>query len=106
MLREDVREAVRRLAGLPAEERSRLPGISRPRAAQSLAGALVGHTVMKRMGVRRLTICPWAVREGILLRRIEEGDNWWDSLAPATDRGQKAVRSLHLTARHLTSPSG
>ncbi|WP_255955292.1 Ppx/GppA phosphatase family protein [Streptomyces odontomachi] len=79
--RKDLRRAMQRLAELPAKERAQLPGISAPRAEQALAGALVGHTAMKLMGVRRLTICPWAVREGILLRHIEEGEAWWDALA-------------------------
>ncbi|MGH4035769.1 Ppx/GppA family phosphatase, partial [Actinomycetota bacterium Odt1-20B] len=103
LLRKDLRHAVHRLAELPADERAGLPGISRPRANQSLAGALVGHTAMKRMGIRRLTVCPWAVREGILLRRIEEGDDWWDALAPAAGPDRQEVRSLHLAGRHLTS---
>ncbi|MEV0176349.1 Ppx/GppA family phosphatase [Streptomyces sp. NPDC050803] len=75
--RRDLREAITRLAALPAAERSGLPGISAPRAAQSLAGALVGHTSMKLTGLRTLTVCPWAIREGVLLRLIEDGPSWW-----------------------------
>ncbi|MFE6889170.1 Ppx/GppA family phosphatase [Streptomyces sp. NPDC057694] len=75
--RADLRGAVTDLAGLPVPRRAELPGISAPRAAQALAGALVGHTAMKLMGIRRLTICPWAIREGILLRRIEGDSAWW-----------------------------
>ncbi|MET8948848.1 Ppx/GppA family phosphatase [Streptomyces sp. NPDC004542] len=75
--RADLRDAVGRLAALPAAERSRLPGISAPRAAQSLAGAMVGHTVMKLTGLGAVTLCPWAIREGVLLRRIEDGPAWW-----------------------------
>ncbi|MDG9719478.1 Ppx/GppA family phosphatase [Streptomyces sp. DH24] len=73
----DLGAAIDRLAALPAAERARLPGISAPRAAQSLAGAVVGHTAMKLTGLRTLTICPWAIREGILLRHIEDGPSWW-----------------------------
>jgi exopolyphosphatase/guanosine-5'-triphosphate,3'-diphosphate pyrophosphatase len=75
--RAELRGAVRRLATLPAAERAQLPGISAPRAAQSLAGAVVGHTAMKLTGLRTLTICPWAIREGVLLRHIEDGASWW-----------------------------
>ncbi|MGW2635914.1 Ppx/GppA phosphatase family protein [Streptomyces sp. NPDC001348] len=75
--RDDLRDAVSRLAALPAVERARLPGISAPRAAQSLAGAVVGHTVMKLTGLGAVTLCPWAIREGVLLRRIEDGPAWW-----------------------------
>ncbi|MFJ9738497.1 Ppx/GppA family phosphatase [Streptomyces sp. NPDC101166] len=73
----DLGEAVTRLAALPAAERARLPGISAPRAAQSLAGAVVGHTAMKLVGLKTVTVCPWAIREGVLLRHIEDGASWW-----------------------------
>lgn len=77
LTRSDLRGAVDRLAALPAAERSRLPGISAPRAAQSLAGAVVGHTAMKLTGLKAVTICPWAIREGVMLRHIEDGASWW-----------------------------
>ncbi|MBD0420180.1 Ppx/GppA family phosphatase [Streptomyces sp. NPDC052309] len=81
----DLRAAVDRLAALPAAERARLPGISAPRAAQSLAGAVVGHTVMKLTGLDAVTICPWAIREGVLLRHIEDGPSWWAEIARRND---------------------
>ncbi|GLF92709.1 Ppx/GppA family phosphatase [Streptomyces yaizuensis] len=82
----DLRPAVRRLRGLTAAERAGLPGISPARAGQSLAGALVAHTAMGLMGIERLTICPWGLREGMLLRCIEEGGAvWWP---PAARHGE------------------
>ncbi|KOG27802.1 Ppx/GppA phosphatase family protein [Streptomyces resistomycificus] len=75
--RDDLRDAALRLATLPAAERALLPGISAPRAMQSLAGAVVGHTTMKLTGINTLTLCPWAIREGVLLRHIEDGASWW-----------------------------
>ncbi|MGW3725679.1 Ppx/GppA phosphatase family protein [Streptomyces sp. NPDC000851] len=77
MHRTDLRTAVVRLASLSAAERALLPGISAPRAEQSLAGAVVGHTAMKLSGLKTVTICPWAIREGVLLRHIEDGSAWW-----------------------------
>jgi exopolyphosphatase / guanosine-5'-triphosphate,3'-diphosphate pyrophosphatase len=77
LTRTDLREAVGRLAALPAAERALLPGISAPRSAQSLAGAVVGHTAMKLTGLTTVTICPWAIREGVMLRHIEDGAAWW-----------------------------
>ncbi|MEU6356522.1 Ppx/GppA family phosphatase [Streptomyces sp. NPDC047072] len=77
----DLGEAVDRLAALPVDKRAQLPGISAPRAAQSLAGAVIGHTAMKLTGIRTVTICPWAIREGVLLRHIEEGPAWWAEIA-------------------------
>ncbi|GAA2260232.1 hypothetical protein GCM10010145_32090 [Streptomyces ruber] len=81
----DLGRAVTRLAALPAAERARLPGISAPRADQSLAGAVVGHTAMKLTGLKAVTICPWAIREGVLLRHIEDGPSWWKEVVESSD---------------------
>ncbi|PWI13725.1 hypothetical protein DI272_05885 [Streptomyces sp. Act143] len=75
--RTDLKAAISRLAALPAVDRARLPGISAPRAAQSLAGAVVGHTALKLTGIKSVSVCPWAIREGVLLRHIEDGPSWW-----------------------------
>jgi exopolyphosphatase/guanosine-5'-triphosphate,3'-diphosphate pyrophosphatase len=75
--RDDLKEQLKRLARLPAAERARLRGISAPRARQSLAGAVVAHTTMTLFGIDEVVICPWALREGILLRRLEHAA-WWD----------------------------
>ncbi len=85
MLCSDLGEAADRLAALTADERARLPGISAPRAAQSLAGAVVGHTAMKLTGLESVTLCPWAIREGILLRHIEDGPAWWAEVTRHSD---------------------
>ncbi|MFF3644106.1 Ppx/GppA phosphatase family protein [Streptomyces sp. NPDC002564] len=77
--RAELGDALRELARLPAEERAHLPGISAARAEQCVAGAVVAHTAMKLTGIEAVTVCPWALREGILLRYIEDGDaDWWD----------------------------
>ncbi|MET8806966.1 Ppx/GppA family phosphatase [Streptomyces sp. NPDC004546] len=81
----DLRGAVRTLAALPIAERAQLPGISAPRAEQSLAGAVVGHTALKLMGLRGAVVCPWAIREGVLLRYIEDGADWWTDATATTD---------------------
>jgi exopolyphosphatase / guanosine-5'-triphosphate,3'-diphosphate pyrophosphatase len=76
--REDLAAQVRRLAGMSSAERARLPGISRARARQSLAGAVVAHAAMSRFGLDEVTLCPWALREGLLLRRVENAAAWTD----------------------------
>ncbi|GAB1339389.1 phosphatase [Streptomyces sp. E-15] len=81
----DLGRAVRALAVLTAAERAQLPGISAPRAAQSLAGAVVGHTALKLMGLSRAVVCPWGIREGVLLRYAEDGADWWADAAGAAE---------------------
>ncbi len=60
-----------RLAGMTAAERGELPGVSEARAGQMLAGAMVAEGAMDLFGVERLEICPWALREGVILRRLD-----------------------------------
>ncbi|WP_327669213.1 MULTISPECIES: Ppx/GppA family phosphatase [unclassified Streptomyces] len=105
--------AVTELAALPADRRAELPGISAPRASQSLAGALVGHTAMKLMGISALTVCPWAIREGILLRHIEGDVGWGRSPAPTlrlatgdTPSPRAGVTPWGLTPQTPRRPTG
>lgn len=75
---------VDQLAGLTAKERARLPGVSASRAEQLLAGALVAHAAMDLLEVDEVEICPWALREGVLLRRL---DAYADAGEPVPARG-------------------
>jgi exopolyphosphatase/guanosine-5'-triphosphate,3'-diphosphate pyrophosphatase len=67
----DLDHWIPKLAKLPSAKRSRLPGVSRSRARQIVAGALVAKATMKAVDVDRLEICPWALREGIMLTYLE-----------------------------------
>lgn len=71
LTRKSLAEWVPRLAGMTAAERALLPGVSEGRAAQLLAGALVAEATMDLFGVDELEICPWALREGVILRRLD-----------------------------------
>ncbi|WP_030894989.1 Ppx/GppA phosphatase family protein [Streptomyces sp. NRRL F-5053] len=68
--RGSLEEWVPKLAAMTAEERAQLPGVSEGRARQLVAGALVAEGAMDLFGVTRLEICPWALREGVILRRL------------------------------------
>jgi exopolyphosphatase/guanosine-5'-triphosphate,3'-diphosphate pyrophosphatase len=59
------------LAGMRAADRARLPGVSPSRAKQLLAGAVVAHEALDALGLERVDICPWALREGVILRRLD-----------------------------------
>src|ERR1700742_3258509 len=67
----DVITWTERLTSMKASERARLPGVSVGRAEQMLAGAVVADAVMDLMGVSQLEICPWALREGVILKRLD-----------------------------------
>jgi exopolyphosphatase / guanosine-5'-triphosphate,3'-diphosphate pyrophosphatase len=67
----DVRHWAERLTALDQNERARIPGVSEGRAGQLPAGAIVADAVMDLMGVDQLEICPWALREGVILKRLD-----------------------------------
>jgi len=69
--RRSLEDWVPQLATMTVEERAELPGVSEGRANQLLAGALVAEGAMDLFGVETLEICPWALREGVILRRLD-----------------------------------
>lgn len=75
LTRDDVRLWVPKLASMSVAERSRLPGVSESRAAQLLAGAIVAESAMDLLGIDSLEIGPWALREGVILRRLDGLDS-------------------------------
>ena len=70
--REALGSWIPRLARLPASARQELPGITPDRTFQIVAAAVSLHTAMTAMRVDELEVSPWALREGVLLRYIEE----------------------------------
>jgi len=67
----DVTELADRLTRMSVEARAQLPGVSLLRAPQLAAGAIVADAAMDLFGVPELEICPWALREGVILRRMD-----------------------------------
>lgn len=67
----DVAILAERLARMTAADRAQLPGVSRLRAPQLAAGAIVADAAMDLFSLPGLVICPWALREGVILRRID-----------------------------------
>ena len=60
-----------KLQDMSNKERADLPGVSQSRARQIVAGAIVARTVMEKLHIGELEICPWALREGIVLRWLD-----------------------------------
>jgi exopolyphosphatase/guanosine-5'-triphosphate,3'-diphosphate pyrophosphatase len=67
----DLDKWVPKLAAMTYDERAELPGVSTGRAPQLLAGAIVAEAVMSLVDVEEVQVCPWALREGIILRRLD-----------------------------------
>jgi exopolyphosphatase/guanosine-5'-triphosphate,3'-diphosphate pyrophosphatase len=69
--RADLASAVGQLMTLGDDEIATLPGVSLDRAHQMRAGALVAEATMDLFDLDELEICPWALREGVLLRHMD-----------------------------------
>ncbi|GAA4655488.1 Ppx/GppA family phosphatase [Arthrobacter cryoconiti] len=61
-----------RLSAMSSADRLHLPGVSMARAKQVLAGALVAQSALEMFKVQSMQISPWALREGLILRRLDQ----------------------------------
>ncbi|MGA8847177.1 MAG: Ppx/GppA family phosphatase [Nocardioides sp.] len=68
---DSLREWIPKLIGMGPEELADLPGVSGSRSHQVLPGALVAEACMDIFDLPVLEICPWALREGVILERID-----------------------------------
>jgi exopolyphosphatase/guanosine-5'-triphosphate,3'-diphosphate pyrophosphatase len=61
-----------KLIALDADELAALPGVSPSRTHQIVPGALVAEACMDIFDLEALEICPWALREGVILERLDQ----------------------------------
>ncbi len=59
------------ISRMTAADLAELDGVSEGRAHQTLAGAVVAASAMDALGIEELELCPWALREGVILRRLD-----------------------------------
>ncbi|MFN2561982.1 MAG: hypothetical protein ABR571_11885 [Jatrophihabitans sp.] len=59
------------ISRMASADLAELDGVSVGRAHQTLAGAVVAAAAMDALGVDALELCPWALREGVILRRLD-----------------------------------
>jgi exopolyphosphatase/guanosine-5'-triphosphate,3'-diphosphate pyrophosphatase len=59
------------ISRMTSTDLAELDGVSEGRAHQTLAGAIVASAAMDALGVNELELCPWALREGIILSRLD-----------------------------------
>ena len=70
--RDDLAEWMPKLTSMTASERAALPAVSAGRSTQLVAGALVADAVMDLFDLTSLEVCPWALREGVILSRLDQ----------------------------------
>ncbi|WP_236789801.1 Ppx/GppA phosphatase family protein [Amycolatopsis sp. GM8] len=78
-----LRQLIAFISRMTAADLAELEGVSASRAHQLVGGALVAQAAMRVMSLHELEICPWALREGLILRRLDR-TNGEDDTAPGT----------------------
>ena len=66
-----LRQLIAFISRMTAADRAELEGVSAERAPQIVAGALVAEASMNALAVESVDICPWALREGLILRKLD-----------------------------------
>jgi exopolyphosphatase/guanosine-5'-triphosphate,3'-diphosphate pyrophosphatase len=79
------------ISRMSAEDLAELDGVSASRSHQLVAGALVVQATMCALEVDELTLCPWALREGVILRRLDWLD-WLDGIDRTAQPGRRPPR--------------
>jgi exopolyphosphatase/guanosine-5'-triphosphate,3'-diphosphate pyrophosphatase len=69
-----LRQLIAFISRMSTADLGELEGVSANRAHQLVAGALVAQATMRALGRPELEICPWALREGVILRRLDQTD--------------------------------
>jgi exopolyphosphatase / guanosine-5'-triphosphate,3'-diphosphate pyrophosphatase len=69
-----LRQLVAFISRMSSRDLAELDGVSPGRAHQLVAGALVAEAAMRALRVPILEICPWALREGVILRHLDTLD--------------------------------
>lgn len=69
-----LRQLVSFVSRMSRDDVAELEGVSPSRAHQLAAGALVAEAAMRALQIDAVEICPWALREGVILRRLDTLD--------------------------------
>ena len=72
LTRTGLRQVSSFLARMPAADIADLDGVSAARAHQTLAGAIVASEAMEALDVEEFELCPWALREGVILSSLDQ----------------------------------
>jgi exopolyphosphatase/guanosine-5'-triphosphate,3'-diphosphate pyrophosphatase len=74
-----LRQVIAFISRMTGDDLAELEGVSASRAHQLVAGALVVQATMHALDVEEIDLCPWALREGVILRKLDWLD-WLDGI--------------------------
>ncbi|MGH4021038.1 MAG: hypothetical protein ACRDT0_17800 [Pseudonocardiaceae bacterium] len=89
-----LRQVIAFISRMSTGDLAELEGVSAGRAHQLVAGALVAEAAMRALSVDEVQICPWALREGVILRRLD----WLDGIDRTAQPTRRPPRSTGRTA--------
>jgi exopolyphosphatase/guanosine-5'-triphosphate,3'-diphosphate pyrophosphatase len=87
------------MAALNLAQRRAVPGISAQRAEIVVAGGQILEGAMRALGVAALRTCDWALREGVIIDRLQMLDA--ESRPPVPDVADPRLRSVHAVGRRF-----
>ena len=87
------------LAEMTTEKRSRAARITEQRAEIIVAGGLMLEGIMRALGIKSLTTCEWALREGVIIDRLRD----WEaqSRPPMPDIADQKLRGVHAVGKRF-----
>lgn len=92
-----LRQVIAFISRMTSADRAELEGVSAERAPQIVAGALIAEASMRALAIDQVDICPWALREGLILRKL-------DSEADGTAVVESSVRDAERQSGSAASP--
>ena len=92
-----LRQLISFISRMTTADRAELEGVSAERAPQIVAGALVAEASMRALSIESVDICPWALREGLILRKLDSEADGTALMEPSVRNagGQVVDRNQH-----------
>lgn len=95
----DLAQLNTELAEMSVAERRRVPGVSAQRAEIIIAGGLIVEGVMRALRINRMRTCDWALREGVIIDRLQEFEA--ESRPPTLDFTDQRLLGVHAVGRRF-----
>ena len=95
----DLSEFNNSLASMTVAERRDAAGLTVRRAEIIVAGGLVLEGTMRALGIKSLSTCEWALREGVIIDRLRD----WEaqSRPPMPDIADQKLRGVHAVGKRF-----
>ena len=102
---DDIRRLRKRLIALPLEERLKMPGLDPRRADLAPVGAIVLETLLDRLEASEITLCDFALREGLILDYIRRNSRHIRTADRYPDMRRRSIIELGERCSYLPDHS-